>query len=271
MKLAHVVFTGGPSLFEAKKHRHANAHCFISSVNAADFEPGRDRANEIGLQRHLPAPRLGFYGVIDERLDTALLGQLATLRPDWQFVVVGPVVKIDPASLPQRANIHYFGKQEYASLAGFLAGWDVALLPFALNESTRFISPTKVLEYMAAEKPIVSTRIKDVDEPYAGIVEIADTAEQFVAACERALAESAEARDARIAKMRQVVASTSWDETVSRMRELLAAAVKSAEPTEVARALLQGEQASATSLIAPACDDDHDRARHNGLWERTNP
>lgn len=221
LKVADIVFTGGPSLYRAKQNRHANVHCFSSSVDVSHFSKALDRSTSYAGQNHVPSPRLGFYGVLDERLDTSLLAQIADARPEWQLVLVGPVVKIDPAALPHRANIHYFGQQSYQALPEFLAGWDVCLLPFALNESTRFISPTKTLEYMAAELPIVSTPVADVVDVYSGIVHIARDAQEFVAACEQALSESGEQRTGRIQKMREVVASTSWDATATKMYELM--------------------------------------------------
>ena len=224
-----VMFTGGPSLFRAKQTRHANVHCFPSSVDAAHFRQARreekDRVREAEDQAALPHPRLGFYGVIDERLDLPLLEFLADARPQWQIVLVGPVVKIDPAGLPRKANIHYFGQRSYDELPRYLAGWDVCLLPFARNDATRFISPTKTLEYMAAELPIVSTPIADVAEPYGNIVYLGHTPEEFLAACEAALGAGPEERASRAAQMRQVLAGTSWDVTVATMETLLAAAV----------------------------------------------
>jgi UDP-galactopyranose mutase len=236
LECADVMFTGGPSLYRAKQTRHPNVHCFPSSVDAAHFRAARGgtRASiaEAGDQAALPHPRLGFFGVIDERLDLALLDFLAGSRPDWQIVLVGPVVKIDPASLPRRQNIHYFGQRSYDQLPGYLAGWDVCLLPFARNDSTRFISPTKTLEYMAAELPIVSTPIADVAEPYGDIVYLGDTPQEFLSACEDALSSSPEERSARAAQMRKVLAGTSWDVTVSAMEKLLtdALAKKAAVP-----------------------------------------
>ena len=156
LKVADIVFTGGQSLYRSKRDRHPNAHCFPSSVDAAHFVQALDRSNSHPAHREIPGPRLGFFGVIDERFDAELIGKLADAHTSWQIVLVGPVAKIDPATLPQRQNIHYLGQQPYEALPQFLAGWDVCLLPFALNESTRFISPTKTLEYMAAELPIVS-------------------------------------------------------------------------------------------------------------------
>ncbi|MBP1204759.1 protoporphyrinogen oxidase/glycosyltransferase involved in cell wall biosynthesis [Duganella sp. 1411] len=222
LKIADLVFTGGPSLYEAKRGRHHNAHCFPSSVDAAHFRRALDRSDGHPLHAGIPAPRLGYYGVIDERFDTGLIAALADAHPEWQVVLVGPVVKIDPAALPQRPNIHYLGQQSYQDLPQFLAGWDVCLLPFALNEATRYISPTKVLEYMAAELPSVSTAIKDVEDPYSDIVWVAHGHEEFIGACEAALAMTPVLRAALAEKMRAVVDNTSWEATAADMRALLA-------------------------------------------------
>ena len=221
LNIADLVFTGGPSLYQSKRERHANAHCFSSSVDAKHFQKALDRSYSHPEQEQLARPRLGFYGVIDERFDTDLIKQVAESRPEWQLVLVGPVVKIDPANLPRATNIHYMGQRTYEQLPQFLAGWDVCLLPFALNESTRFISPTKVLEYMAAERPIVSTPIADVAEPYGDIVYLGRGATRFVAACDRAFAASEAGRKRRHALAREVLAATSWDHTVRRMEQIL--------------------------------------------------
>ncbi|CDG84840.1 NAD(P)-binding protein [Janthinobacterium agaricidamnosum] len=220
---ADLVFAGGPSLYEAKRTRHTNAHCFSSSVDVVHFEQALDRNNHHPAQQDIGRPRLGYYGVIDERFDASLIAALADAHSHWQIVVVGPVLKIDPASLPQRQNIHYLGQQPYQSLPHFLAGWDVCLLPFARNDATRFISPTKVLEYMAAQLPIVSTSIADVAAPYGHIVRIADEAADFVRACEEALAMTPPQRAAMVADMALVLAATSWDRTARQMHALLEA------------------------------------------------
>jgi protoporphyrinogen oxidase/glycosyltransferase involved in cell wall biosynthesis len=219
---ADLVFTGGPSLYEAKRSRHANAHCFPSSVDAVHFEQALDRSNGHPLHQDIARPRLGFYGVIDERFDTGLIAAMADAHPEWQIVLVGPVVKIDAADLPQRQNIHYLGQQPYQVLPQFLAGWDVCLLPFALNESTRFISPTKVLEYMAASLPIVSTAINDVEVPYGDIVAIGHDHAEFIRHCEAALAQTPEQTAAMATRMQAIIAATSWDATAEHMRALIA-------------------------------------------------
>ncbi|HEX7338161.1 MAG TPA: glycosyltransferase [Gemmatimonadales bacterium] len=229
LEYADVMFTGGPSLFRAKQPRHPNVHCFPSSVDAAHFRltdaEGRP-VSEAEDQAELPHPRLGFYGVIDERLDLRLVDAVAAAHPDWQLILVGPVVKIDPATLPSRPNIHYLGQRTYQELPRYLAGWDVCLLPFARNDATRFISPTKTLEYMAAELPIVSTPITDVAEPYGEIVYLGRTPEEFIAACEAALTADPAERARRTTEMRRVLAGTSWDVTVSAMEHLLAASLR---------------------------------------------
>ncbi len=218
---ADLVFTGGQSLYEAKRDRHPRVYAFSSSIDRAHFARARDdSAADPADQASMPRPRLGFFGVIDERFDAELLDAVARLRPDWQFVMIGPVVKIDPASLPRRPNIHYLGMKSYEELPRYLAGWDVALLLFARNESTRFISPTKTPEYLAAGKPVVSTSIRDVVRPYGeqGFVRIADTPEEFVGACEAAMGEDAAARVERVDAF---LAETSWDRTWRQMSDLI--------------------------------------------------
>jgi glycosyltransferase involved in cell wall biosynthesis len=239
LNIADLVFTGGPSLYQSKRERHANAHCFSSSVDAKHFQKALDRDYSHPEQAHVARPRLGFYGVIDERFDTDLVRQVAQARPDWQIVLVGPVVKIDPANLPRANNIHYMGQRTYEQLPQFLAGWDVCLLPFALNESTKFISPTKVLEYMAAELPSVSTPITDVKVPYGDVVAIADTPEKFIAACERMLAMNDEQQAALKERMRAIVANTSWNKTAASMHHLIQTTAPS---NKAQRFLAQAEQ-----------------------------
>ena len=236
---ASLVLTGGQSLYESKRHQHPNIHPFPSSVDVAHFSQARGISVDPGDQASIPRPRLGFFGVLDERLDTALLDAVAAARAEWHIVMVGPVVKIDPAMLPRRPNIHYLGPKQYAELPHYVAGWDVALLPFARNESTRFISPTKTPEYLAAGKPVVSTSIRDVVRPYGqqGLVRIADAAPAFVHACMAAMAEDAVARVTRAdAFLRQ----TSWDGTWSRIQMLMEDAVRG---TTAGREIAEGATA----------------------------
>jgi UDP-galactopyranose mutase len=221
LERADVVFTGGPSLYRAKQHRHSNIHLFPSSVEAEHFRQALDGLTEPEDQALLPHPRLGFFGVIDERMDRPLLAHLAASHPEWQIVMIGPVVKVNPVMLPQAPNLHYLGQRSYEALPAYLAGWDVCLLPFACNAATRFISPTKTLEYMATERPIVSTPIIDVKEPYGDIVYLGDTPAAFVKACERALMSSGEECVRRGEKMRAVLKKTSWDATAAAMRRLI--------------------------------------------------
>ena len=223
--LADLVFTGGRSLYEAKREQHPAVYCFPSSIDAKHFARALEIETDPDDQANIPRPRIGFCGVIDERSDIVLLRQIAESRPDWQFVMVGPVVKIDENDLPRLANIHYLGGKDYNDLPEYLGGWDVAMMPFALNESTRFISPTKTPEYLAAGLPVVSTPIRDVVRPYgeAGVVKIAETAEEFVAAIE-------EARAGDLAAHRQKSAgfleTMSWDKTYEGMSELIDEVVK---------------------------------------------
>ncbi len=231
LKRADLVLTGGPSLYQSKRELHPNVHCLPSSVDAAHYAPSRitqhceDYLAAEQLQGHILAPRIGYFGVIDERLDLDLVAAVADARPDWHVVMVGPVVKVDPAALPERDNIHWLGQQRYARLPALVAGWDVCVLPFALNEHTRYISPTKTLEYLAAEKPVVSTPVKDVVDMYGEVVGIAATPQAFVAACEAALKETPAQRADRLVRAAATVSRYSWDESARTVLQLMADAV----------------------------------------------
>ncbi|MGV3508848.1 MAG: glycosyltransferase family 1 protein [Sphingobacteriaceae bacterium] len=217
---ADVVFTGGQSLYEAKKHQHQNIHPFPSSIDKAHFGKARKKLEQPTDQKDIAGTKFGFYGVIDERFDYELIGNAATLKPDWQFILIGPTVKIDPALLPTNKNIHYLGGKSYDELPAYLSGWDVAMIPFLLNESTRFISPTKTPEYLAAGIPVISTPIKDVVNPYGkkNLVSIVSNAQQFVEAAENAL--SAPKTD-WLAEVDTFLAKRSWDQTASDMMDLI--------------------------------------------------
>lgn len=217
LEKADVVFTGGHSIYEAKKDQHPNIHPFPSSIDKTHFGKAREIAKDPADQKNIPHPRFGFAGVIDERLDIDLVAQVAKAKPDWHFVMIGPVVKIDPASLPQLPNIHYLGGKDYKELPKYIAGWDVAMIPFAMNESTKFISPTKTPEYLAGGKPVISTPIKDVVRPYGdnNLVHIAANAEEFISCGEKELKKKS--RKTWLSKVDNFLAGNSWDRTWSQM------------------------------------------------------
>jgi UDP-galactopyranose mutase len=218
---ADVVFTGGHSLYKAKKHLHANIHPFPSSIDKSHFSVARNFKEDPADQASIPHPRFGFYGVIDERFDIALIRRLSALRPDWHFIFLGPVTKINPATLPKRENIHYLGSKTYKELPAYLSGWDVAILPFALNESTKFISPTKTPEYLAGGKPVISTSITDVVTPYGkeGLVHIADTPEEFIEAATNILSNKNNEEWSK--KVDDFLKDISWNKTWHKMSQLI--------------------------------------------------
>jgi UDP-galactopyranose mutase len=217
---ANVVFTGGQSLYEAKRRQHKNVWAFPSSIDVAHFKQARDIKQSPSDQSQIPGPKLGYIGVIDERIDIELIREIADKRPEWQIVMIGPVVKIDEKDLPHNANIHYLGMKDYKDLPVYIAGWDVALMPFAINNSTKFISPTKTPEYLAAGKPVISTAIRDVVRPYGeqNLVAIAATSDEFIAAAEVFLKED---RTEKIKEVDKFLMQTSWDKTFKRMSGLI--------------------------------------------------
>nr|WP_275791195.1 UDP-galactopyranose mutase [Rhizobium gei] len=219
---ADVMFTGGHSLYEAKRHLHENIHPFPSSVDVAHFETARTCQDEPSDQRSIAGPKLGYYGVIDERLDLAMIGEVAKARPEFSFIFIGPVVKIAREDLPKAANIHYLGQKNYDQLPAYLSGWNAALMPFARNDATKFISPTKTPEYLAAGRPVVSTPITDVVRHYGelGGVFLAEDAKRFALACDDAIALK-KTMPGWLARVDTMLADLSWDGTFVSMRALV--------------------------------------------------
>lgn len=236
---AHVVFTGGHSLYEAKAAQHGDISPEPSSIDAAHFGKARMLEAEPEDQRAIAHPRIGFFGVIDERMDLELVRNLAARKPDWQFVMIGPVVKIPESTLPRAPNLHWLGGRDYKDLPAYLSGWTAGFMPFALNESTRFISPTKTPEFLAAGVPVVSTPIADVVRPYGvkGLVEIAGEPDAFAQSLERAMHRP---RKAWLASVDTELARTSWDLTWQRMSQ------------RMRRAITRRSRIPATANAAPA-------------------
>ena len=212
-KKAHLVFTGGHNLYQAKKHAHRNIHPFPSSIDKEHFFAARKKLPTPADQRNIPPLRFGFYGVIDERFDINLIREVAERRPNWQLILLGPVVKINPDDLPKRDNIHFLGSKSYRELPAYLSGWDITMIPFEKNESTKYISPTKTPEYLAAGKPVISTSIVDVVTPYGdkNLVYIADNADEFIAAAENEFAKLPEERKAWLNSVDNFLNNISWD------------------------------------------------------------
>ena len=218
---ADLVFTGGYSLYEAKKNRHPDVHPFPSSIDAEHFYKARLYSIDPSDQEAIPHPRIGYFGVIDDRMDLTLIEGIARRKPEWHIVMVGPVARISADTLPRQPNIHYLGMKPYDELPTYISGWDIAMLPFAHNESTRYISPTKTPEYLAAGKPVISTPIIDVLRQYGrnGLVNIAGTPEEFVRVASLELENTD--REEWLEQVSDMVAHNSWDKTWQRMMYLV--------------------------------------------------
>jgi glycosyltransferase involved in cell wall biosynthesis len=213
---ADVVFTGGKSLYESKKQLHDNVYCFPSSVDQFHFAKA---LNGIAIPEDIAGintPIVGYFGVIDERIDLDMIRKSAAMMPDVTFVMIGPLAKIHDEDLPRAENIRYLGMKSYEELPAYLKAFNVAMMPFALNESTIYISPTKTLEYMAAGKPIISTRIKDVVRDYSHCVSLVDNAEEFTAAVRELLDTQLSGQE-----YTDILQRTSWDNTAANMKNII--------------------------------------------------
>jgi glycosyltransferase involved in cell wall biosynthesis len=231
---ADLVFTGGHSLYEAKKQQHSNILPYPSSIEKEHFAKARVKTIESRDQLTIKGPKIGFYGVIDERFDIELIGQIAEQRPDWQIILIGPIVKINQDLLPKNANIHYMGQRSYKELPQYLAGWDVAMIPFLLNESTRFISPTKTPEYLAAGIPVVSSPIRDVVKPYGikKLVHICSTCEEFIHAIDAEL--NKECKKSWLKEVDSFLKNLSWDETYKSMSKQIESSLSNTNKISIA-------------------------------------
>jgi UDP-galactopyranose mutase len=248
LAIADLVFAGGTSLYAAKRLRHPSVHKFPGSVDLHHFNSARGPLPDPAEQAFLPHPRIGFAGVIDERLDRELLAEVASLRPGYAFVLVGPVAKIDPASLPQAPNIHYLGPKPYEQLPAFLASWNAAMMPFAKNEATRHISPTETSEYLAAGRPVVSTSIVDVVTPYGDLelVAIADTPSDFAGAIDAALQPPAAGWQRDVDRF---LSGSSWDRTWQQMQRLLSHVPARQRPATMPQIAALGVQALTSTTV----------------------
>lgn len=220
---ADMVFTGGHSLYREKKKSHPIVFPFPSSIDKEHFGAARNKPEVPQDQAGIGGIKLGFFGVIDERFDIGLIREMAEKRPSWQIILIGPVVKIDPAILPMASNIHYLGSKNYDELPAYLSGWDIALIPFMLNESTRFISPTKTPEYLSAGVPVISTPIRDVVDPYGDekLVSICATSNEFIEAAEMELNRDENEKSLWLLNVDCFLSAISWDKTTFSMLSLI--------------------------------------------------
>jgi glycosyltransferase involved in cell wall biosynthesis/beta-glucosidase/6-phospho-beta-glucosidase/beta-galactosidase len=209
---ADIVFTGGRSLFKGvRAHRRQGVHLFPSGVESKHYATARH------MRRPRASPVAGYVGVIDERIDLQLIDQLAAALPDWTVRMIGPVAKIDPTTLPQAPNLEYAGFVTYEELPAAMGRLDVALMPFALNDATRSISPTKTLEYLAAGLPVVSTRVPDVVADFGSVVRLADDAQSFAAACR----DAAHDNTTHDRQVRSILHNHEWDTIAETMTGLV--------------------------------------------------
>ena len=217
LAVADVVFAGGPKMWVDKREHNANCFSYGCGVDVNHFGRARQETTEIPADvRNFSGPVLGYFGVVDERIDYDLLAGLADHDPEWNVVIVGPTTKVDPAMFPKRPNLHWLGGRDYSQLPAYAKRFDVCLMPFAINEATEFINPTKALEYMATATPIVSTAIEDVVLQFSEVVRVAATHKNFIADCAR---EASRPTKARIQRGLAMARRNTWDSIVTQLEQ----------------------------------------------------
>lgn len=222
LSLVDLVFTGGHSMYEARKQRHPRVYCFPSGVEITHYQQVYDPMIEVPPEMaDLAHPRLGYFGVLDERIDWALIQAVAEQRPTWQWVLIGPEDPTIPGQLPRAANIHYLGQQPYPKLPAYLKGFDIATMPFVLSEATRSTSPTKTLEYLAGGKPVISTSVPDVVAFYNEIVYIADGVHAWLESVDEIASATPAQLQSRLDRAQPILEQSSWDSIAARMWELM--------------------------------------------------
>lgn len=235
LSAADVVFTGGRKMWESKSRFNKNCHFYGCGVDVAHFSQALQENTELPDDiASIAAPILGYFGVIDERLDYELLARLADAQPEWNICMVGPVCKIDPAELPQRPNLHWLGGKEYADLPAYAKAFDISLMPFAMNEATEFINPTKALEYMATGTPIVSSPVPDVVSNFSSVTQIAHTADEFIECCRQALTSPDKSSRERGFKMAN---DNTWEAITAKMEKHLRDPSTSRTPKRIKRTI----------------------------------
>lgn len=227
---ADIVFAAGYGLYETMRNRHHNIYAFPNSIDKEHFHGARMVTEELPEQAAIPHPRIGFHGIVDECVDVKLLTTLAEQRPDWHFIIIGPIAAANTESLPSKPNMHFLGAKEYDIVPRYIAGWDVGIIPYAHNDHTKYLHPCKTMEYLAMGKPVVSTSIYDVVVPYGkkGLVLIADTVPVFIAAIEKALAMRGIKQ--RVLKADRFLSNISWDKTHRHMYILIEAVIERKKP-----------------------------------------
>ena len=251
LKRANLVFAGGRKMWESKSRFNSNCHFYGCGVDVEHFAQARDSQTVVPddldqSRQHI----LGYFGVVDERMDYELVAALADADPNWTVAIIGPDCKVDPATFPQRPNLQWLGGRNYQDLPAYAKGFDICLMPFAINEATEYINPTKTLEYMATGTPIVSTALPDVQSNFADVVKIAHSHQEFIELCRQMVQQTNEAAVQRGLKM---AGENTWDAIVSQLEQHLQDAVN------------HQNHADTMSSTADRNDVVHDGAANNGL------
>lgn len=171
------------------KETHRNTLLVTNGGDVDSFKVARNPNLEIPEDlKKIPAPRIGYVGFVDARFDTSLYTRLAQARPDWNFVIVGPLMEkqVNLAQLKRLPNVHFLGPRTRGELPSYLKGFDVCTIPYICNKLAESIFPLKLFEYLAAGRPVVSTGLPEL-AGYVNSLHVTHTPEEFENAIEKSL------------------------------------------------------------------------------------
>jgi glycosyltransferase involved in cell wall biosynthesis len=226
-EVANVVSCTAPALYEAKRKLAPERTHFVHNVGDAEhFAKAMDPALPVPADiAGLPRPIIGFVGAVsDYKLNLEWLLQLSQARPNYSIVLIGPTGVSDPSTdvgkLSRQPNVHLLGHRAYAELPSYVKGFDLAVIPYRLNDYTQAVFPIKFFELLASGRPLVISPLPAVKD-YWHAAHVADSADAFIAACDAALrSDNEEAKQARLKLARE----NSWDSRVQKLLNLVEAA-----------------------------------------------
>ncbi len=226
---ADLVFVAAKTLLEPKRKLNDNTFVSPHGVDVEHF--GRAQVPSLPIPsdvRDLPHPVVGFFGLIESRMDLELLGFLARSRPNWTFLMIGRVA-VAERELPSLPNLHFIGKRPYESLPAYGKHFDAAIIPYRQTQFNYHANPLKLREYLAMGKPVVAVSTPEIDR-YSDVVDVVNSHEEFLSRLDAVFSGTDEPSD--VARRMNRVAGESWDSRLNEVFEIVLRNCQSSDARE---------------------------------------